>query len=117
MERKANTYTLRFAKGNKDTFEHIKAGRKTVETRAGTVKYRNIQKGEILVFSCDGKKIVKKVKKVSHFKTLSLLLKKYKPNDINPDFKNTEDAIAKWYSFPGYREKIAEFGILAFELE
>jgi ASC-1-like (ASCH) protein len=117
MERKAKTYTLRFAKGNKDTFEHIKAGRKTVETRAGTVRYRDIQKGDMLVCSCDGKKIQKKVKKVSHFKTIAMLIKKYKPELINPGTKTLKEMEAMYYGYPGYKEKIAEYGVLAFELE
>jgi ASC-1-like (ASCH) protein len=117
MERKAKTYTLRFAKENKDTWQYIKEGKKKVETRAGTVKYQNIKVGDIVVLSCDGIKFKKNIKKVTHFRSIAMLLKKYKPSDINPDLKTTEDTIARYNSFSGYKEKIAEYGILAFELE
>ncbi len=113
----SKTITLRFAKQNKETWHFIKSGKKKVETRAATVKYKNIKAGDILVLSCDGKKFKKKIKKVTHFKTINSLLKVYKAQTINPLLKTKEEMIARWYSFPGYKEKIKEFGILAFELE
>ncbi len=113
---KNKSYTLRFAKGNLTTFNHIKAGRKTVETRAGTVRYISIHKGDTLILSCAGKKIKKTVKKVTHFKTITALLKKYNPSLINPGVTTQKGMEAMYYAYPGYKEKIKEFGILAFEL-
>ena len=111
------TVTLRFAKQNKETWQFIKDGKKKVETRAATVKYRSIKTGDTLVLSCDGKKFNKKIKKVTHFKTISSLLKVYKSQTINPLLKTKEEMIVRWYSFPGYEQKIKKFGIMAFELK
>jgi len=112
----SKTYSLRFAKDNRETFEHIKAGRKTVETRAATERYTGIQEGDTLTLVCDGKKLTKQVKKVTRFKTISALIKKYSPALINPGASTLEEMEAMYYSYPGYKEKIKKHGILAFEL-
>lgn len=118
MERRKNkTYTLRFAKANIETWELIKSGKKKVETRAATIKYLPIKKGDTLILSCSGKKFQKKIKKATHFKTLTSLFRKYSPNTIHPGIGSVKNMIAQYHSFPGYEEKIEEFGILAFELE
>ena len=113
---KAKTYTLRFAKANLETWQSIKSGKKKVETRAGTIKYLPIKKGDTLIMSCAGKKFKKEIKNVTHFKNLTSLFKKYSPNTIHPGIGGTKNMIVQYHSFPGYKEKIAEFGILAFEL-
>ena len=110
------TYTLRFAAANVDTWNYIKNGKKKVETRAASVKYLPIKEGDTLVLSCKGKKFTKVVKKVTRFKTLAALFKVYKPSVINPDIKTADEMIKKYHSFPGYEEKLKEFGILAFLL-
>ncbi len=114
---KSKSHTLPFAKDNLDTWNLIKSGKKAVETRAGGPKYIDIKAGDILVFSCLGKKFNKKVSKVTHFKTVSAMLKKYKPSDINPTVSTAKELQAMYDSFPGYKERLKEFGILAFELE
>lgn len=111
------TTTLRFAKQNKETWKFIKEGKKKVETRAATVKYLKLQKGDTLILSCGANKLKKKVKNVKHFKTVASLIKKYKPGVINPGTTTLKEMEAMYYSYPGYKEKIKKFGILAFELE
>ena len=108
---------LVFNKENKDIFEMVQDGRKMVETRAGTPKYKNLQEGDEIIFSCDGESFKKKVSKVLHFKTISALLKIYTPSDINPGLDTAEETVSMYHSFPGYKEKIEEFGIIAIELE
>lgn len=110
------THRLRFAASSKETFEFIRSGKKKVETRAGTVKYQRIQAGDMLMLCCGKDHIEKKAKKVVHFKSIATLIKAYKPGIINPGAKTLKDMEAMYYSYPGYKEKIKEFGILAFEL-
>jgi ASC-1-like (ASCH) protein len=93
----------------------LQDGRKRIETRAATKKYQNIKTGEMLTFSCDGERFEKEVSKITHFASIGALFKIYKPTDINPTIKTKDDLIKKWYSFPGYDEKIKEFGIIAIE--
>lgn len=116
-EQKSKSHTLPFAKDNLNTWKLIKSGEKSIETRAGGPKYIGIKVGDTLVFSCLGKKFSKKVVKVIHFKTVSAMLKKYKPSQINPTVKTTKELQAMYDSFAGYKQRLKEFGILAFELK
>ncbi len=118
MEKLKNkTHTLRFAAKNKETWDFVKSGKKKIETRAGTVKYLRVQKGDVLIMSCGKNRLQKKVKNVKHFKTISALIKTYKPDIINPGTSTLKEMEAMYYSYPGYKEKIKAFGVLAFELE
>jgi ASC-1-like (ASCH) protein len=107
---------LRFNKINYPTFENIKKSIKKVETRAYTVKYFSIKAGDTLVLVCDKERIEKRVKKVTHFKTLKALFNKYKIKDVMPEISSFKEAEAVYYQYPGYKEKIKKFGILAFEI-
>ncbi len=110
-------HTLRFAEINKDIFQAIRDGRKKVETRAGSTKYQKIKSGDVLVLSCSGKKFEKKIQKVRHFSSIKEILKKYKPEEINPKTHSLEETEKMYYSFTGYKEKIKKLGLFAFELE
>ena len=107
---------LRFRQINRNTFEAIRNGKKKVETRAATTKYADIKKDDMVKFVCGSSSFIRKVKKVQKFKTVDLMLKKYKVKDINPFIKTKEELLEKYYSFPGYKEKIKRYGLIAFEL-
>lgn len=108
---------LVFNKKDKYIFDAIRDGSKRVETRAATAKYKNILIGEKIVFSCDGKAFEKVVAKVTRFKSVDEMLKVYTPSDISTKDRTKEELKAKIYSFPGYEEKIKEFGIVAIEFK
>ncbi|MEK7641031.1 MAG: ASCH domain-containing protein [Patescibacteria group bacterium] len=111
------SHILKFRAVNRDTFEAIRDGKKKVETRAFTVKYKDIKTGDELIFSCGKDRFSKKVKKVKVFKSIADLMKKYEPSQINPKCKTVEELTAMYHSFPGYREKIKKSGLLAMELK
>jgi len=111
------TITLRFRARDKEIFEAIKSGAKTVETRAGTAKYQNVKVGNSLICVCGGEKLEKSIAAFTIFKTPEALVKKYKPRSIHPAATSLADLLKMWHSFPGYKEKIAQFGIAAFELK
>lgn len=110
-------YTLGFRETNQDIFEAIRNGKKKVETRAATVKYQNIKAGDTLVLVCGKDRFEKKVKAVKVYKSIAALVKKYKPGEIIPGLKTAKELEAAYYSFPGYKEKIAKVGLLALELK
>jgi len=112
-----NRHTIKFRAADKDIFEAIRTGKKKIETRAGTVKNAKIQKGDLLFFSCGKEKFERKVKGVESFASIDDLLQKYKPKQINPKLKTVEETYTMYYSFPGYKDKIKEFGIIAFALD
>lgn len=111
------TITLKFRAVNRDIFEGIKSGKKKVETRAATDKYRAIKVGDKVILMCGKNKFEKEVKKVKIFKTIAALLKVYKPAQINPGLKTVKETREMYYSFPKYKEKIQKHGLVAFELK
>lgn len=75
-----------------------------------------MKKGDILVFVCGKNKFQRTIKKASHFKTISLMLKIYKVKDINPRYKDEKELRRMYDSFPGYKEKIKKSGLVALEI-
>ena len=110
-------HTLRFRKTDKGIFNDIKKGLKTIETRAATTKFRNIKNGNILVFLCDGKKFTKEVKEIKHFQSIEKMAKNLDIKKIMPQVSSLEEMKTVYYSFPGYKEKIKKFGLVAIKLK
>lgn len=111
------THLLRMRAENKDIFEAVKSGKKKLETRAATDRYRKIKKGDVLKFSCGKETFERSVSDVKLFKTIKSILKEYKPHEINPKNKTESEVIDMYYSFPKYKEKIKKFGLIALELK
>lgn len=108
---------LRFREVDRATFNDIREGRKRVETRAATVKYRNIAPGDTIVFVCGSDRFERTVNTVEHFASVDDLLKKHAVQDINAAAATPHELKAMYDGFPGYSEKITEFGLLAMTLE
>lgn len=111
------TWTLRFRAINKKNFEELRSGIKSVETRAASIKYQPIEKGDTLIFVCGKDKFSKIITKKTHFKSIKSMFKKIPFKKISPDLDSEKQAEERYYSYPNYKEKIKEFGILAFELK
>ena len=109
-------HILRFREVDRDSLNNILRGKKTVETRAATTKFKNIQKGDMLVFVCGKNKAERLVKKVSLFKSIKDLFDAHPVSSVVPRTRSLKDAAKRFYSFPGYKEKIKKFGIIAFEI-
>lgn len=111
------TLKLRFRKVNRGIFDAIRDGRKTIETRAATVRYQKARKGNRVIFVCGKDIFEKRIADAHIFKSVDELLKKYKVKQINPNIETEEELKKMYHSFPGYREKIKKHGLLAIELE
>ncbi len=114
MENK--THILRFRAVDKDIFTAIKSGNKKIETRAASPKFLNMKAGDNIILVCGKERLEKKIKNVRKFSSVKDLLKIYKAQEINPKTTNLEELEKMYYSFPGYREKIKEYGLIALEL-
>lgn len=111
------TWTLVFRKVDKDNFEEVRSGVKSIETRANSIKYEPIQAGDILTFSCDGEKFSKKITKRYHWKSVDEMVKEIPFKKIMPYIESVEEMKKVYASYPNYTEKIKEHGLLGFELE
>lgn len=120
MVNNSKKYTLRFNKNNPDSkysFYAIRDGKKKVETRAATDKYKRINVGDKLIFTCGKEKIEKGIKKVKIFKNINQLLRSYKVKDIMPNRSKKEELEKAYYGYQGYKEKIKKYGLIALELD
>lgn len=111
------TLELIFREVDRDYFEGIKGGKKLIETRAGMPEYNEIMAGDQLNISCGNDTITKTVIEALHFKNIDELLKKIDIEDIMPPGTTREQLIEKLNSFPGYPERIAKHGIIAWRLQ
>lgn len=110
-------YTLRFRAVNQDIFLDIKSGKKTVETRAATEKYKDIKEGDLIVLVCGKDRFGKTVKKATIFKSIKPLVKAYPIKKIMPHISTEKELQRAYYSYPNYKEKIKKFGLIALELK
>ena len=113
---KNKKYILRIRSADKDIFDAIRNGKKKIETRAATIKYQKIKKGDDVILICGKSKLQKKIAHAHIYKTITDLLKKYTPQDIHQNLKSQEELEKLYYSFPGYQEKIKQHGLIALEL-
>lgn len=109
-------HRLTFRTTDRDKFEEIAKGIKTIETRAATQKYKAVQSGDSLTFVCGNDRLTKTVAKVEHFNSLEEMFSKLPLNSILPSAKNLNEAKKVYYDFPNYQEKIEATGIIAFSL-
>jgi ASC-1-like (ASCH) protein len=107
---------LRFRAQDRNIFEAVKEGRKTVETRAASPKFSDIKAGDIVVLKCGKERLEKKVRKVRFLKKITEILDYYKIRQIHPDLSSVEELEKMYFGFPGYKEKIKKYGLAAFEL-
>jgi len=108
---------LRFRATNKDFFQAIKNGKKKVETRAATVRYRDIKSGDVVEFVCGKERFSRTVKSARVFPGIDAMLNVHKLTDIMPNARSVEDLQKLYQDFPGYREKLKKFGIIALEFK
>ncbi len=113
---KQATFSLRFREENRDIFRAIRNGRKKVETRAATERYRKIKTGDIIKFVCGKDGFEKQVSKAEVFKTIRALLRVYGVKEINPSIDSEKELRELYNTFPSYREKIKKCGLIALEL-
>lgn len=108
------THIIKFRAVDKVNFDTIVDGRKTVETRAATVRYQNYAAGDILLIKCGADEVQKPIKKIATFPGIEALVSEVGLKNVMPLCNSPEEAEKIWYSFPGYKEKIQKHGLIAF---
>ncbi len=109
-------HLLKFRASDKAEFRTIVDGLKTVESRAATPKYRKVAVGDELVISCGKDTVIKVVKRVEMYPNIGELVAAVGLHNVMPLMDNVEQAKQEWYSYPGYRDKIAQHGLVAWHI-
>lgn len=109
-------WMLRFRAVDKKNFDEVRAGIKSVETRAGTVKYQPVAVGDTLTFVCDGEQFTKKIVKKFHWPSIDAMVQEIDFKKIMPSVSSVDEMKKVYASYPSYDEKIREHGLLGFEI-
>lgn len=98
-------------------FEELRDGVKSIETRAGDAKYQDIKAGDEVTLSCGEDTFTKKVTKRYSWLSIEAMLADVDIKRVMPGLQTIEQIKERYYSYPEYKEKIAAFGLVGFELE
>lgn len=99
---------------------HIKAGRKTVEGRVATQMFKNIRAGDVLRFFYhhdQNDDVVCEVLEANRYSTFREMLEKEGTSECIPGMNRVEEGVRLYQGLPGYKEKEAKFGVIAFKLK
>ncbi|MDO8508025.1 MAG: hypothetical protein Q7S53_05685 [bacterium] len=115
-------WNLRIRKEDKGIFDRIKSGEKTIETRPlnapdSKKDYSQIASGDKLIFSCDGEKLYKNVEAVRIYKDFEQYLDTEDLENILGKGMTKEVARDIHYGFPGCKERLEKYGIIAMDME
>jgi ASC-1-like (ASCH) protein len=102
-------------------FDLIKNGKKTVEGRINTAKYRNMRPGDKIQFSLDqdGKNsetLVCIVEKITVYPDFFSMLCAEGIENMLPGITTIEDGVSLYENFPGYKSSVQENGALAIKI-
>ncbi|MEK7515584.1 MAG: hypothetical protein AAB555_01450 [Patescibacteria group bacterium] len=109
-------WTLRFRAVDKKNFEEVKNAIKSIETRAGTIKYQPIEVGDTLTFVCEEDRCVRKIVKKFHWPSIDAMVKEIDFKKVMPSIESVDEMKKMYTSYPNYEEKIKEHGLFGFEL-
>jgi len=88
-----------------------------VETRAATDKFRRIRKGDTLVFVCGNEELEKKADTVEIYPAIDKMAQAVGVKPVMPFADSLAEMKRVYHSFPNYREKIRENGLVVVWLE
>lgn len=107
---------LEFREVDRERFDEVKSGVKSIETRANTEKYQTIDNGDAIMFSCGSDVFTKKVVRKYHWLTIEEMLEDVPLFKVMPDLTSIEQVRDRYNSYPSYDVKLKKYGILGLEL-
>ncbi len=110
-------WALRFRAVDKDNFDEVKSGIKSIETRAGTTKYQPIKVGDTLTFVCGQERFVKKISKRFQWPDIDSMAREINFKKVMPSIESVAEMKKVYASYPDYEQKTRDHGLLGFELE
>ena len=108
-------HTFLIRRADRDIFEAIRRGRKTIETRAATRAKLRIVTGDTIRFVCGSRTTRRKVFRVQRFRSIGALLKAVSLRKVfvnGETVADTRRAYKRWYG-----HKMAKVGVIAFTLK
>jgi ASC-1-like (ASCH) protein len=100
-------------------FHAIASGAKTVEGRLNSPKFKDVQVGMSICFSSQSTEqtIVCVVQTIDRYQSFKDMLLAQGIGNMLPGITNLEQAIDIYESFPGYKDKVALYGVIAINIK
>jgi ASC-1-like (ASCH) protein len=105
-----------FREVDRGKYNEVVQGLKTIETRAATIKFKDITVGDKLKFVCGKDAFEKSITGVKHYSSIDEMLAELPYKKILPSAKNRADVYKIYWGFPGYKAKIEKYGLMVFKL-
>lgn len=109
-------HILKIREVDRIVFDAINNREKTIETRAATARLRKIEKGDVLVFVCGDNRLEKQALEVEYFASIDKMTKTIDFKKVMPFVNSIEEMKKVYFSFPNYKQKISQFGLVAFKI-
>ena len=95
----------------------IQSGKKTVEGRIATPKYRSFSTGDTLTFKTTGIDVLStKIMELKCFTSFENMLSYFGVQACLPGLVTIEEAVKVYRSLPGYKEKESQFGVIGIRI-
>ena len=109
-------YCLVIREQDRNVFDDIVQGRKIIETRAATPKYQSVRVGDWFTFVCGPDSVSKSIAGIAWYENIDDLYEHVSVEKVLPSAGSIEAAKRIHLGFPGYQDKLATYGVMAFEL-
>ncbi len=109
-------WTLSYPTADKENFEAIRKGIKSIETRPGISKYKMIKVGDTITFTCNGAHFTKEVVKRYHWPSPEALVREVHFKKVLPSANTTNETEGAFENDPEYTENMATWGMFGFGL-
>lgn len=106
--------TLRVRKEDRQLFDDVRTGRKSIETRAATAKYQNLAPGDTFTFVCGEERFTKEIREVFRWPSVEAMAKDVPFASVMPNAASLAEVKKTYASYPGYEAKIRAHGLIGF---
>jgi len=100
-------------------FDFIKSGKKTIEGRINSDKFKDLKIGDKLIFTTDhtSEQLICVVKDFKTYPDFHSMLESEGIQNCLPGITDLQEAVNIYENLPGYKEKVKQFGALAIRIE
>ncbi len=101
-------------------FEQICSGQKTIEGRLFTSKYANLVKGDHLKIAdteCANNFVYAEITRLTRYSSFLNMLEKEGLTNCLPGIRTLEEGLETYHSFPDYKSKELEYGVIAIAIQ
>lgn len=97
--------------------DFIKSGQKTVEGRIASPSLKSVSVGDVMQFECGDELISCRIIQTKLFPSFEEMLNAMGLQNCLPTVASIAEGVEIYRSFPSYRERETECGVIAFQIQ